>query len=125
MKTTRHISISGTLVLSSTNLTAHLFVEVGLGELQGIEQGVGCRQLDVVARLLLPHALNDCRQDLVGILLQLLWILDGRQTTTGLEDLMTSHCGHFSAQWYSQCPGRCIRWPPVWTPSYVRCWTGP
>lgn len=54
----------------------HLLVEVGLGELQRVQQSVGGRQLDVVAGLLLPHALDDGGQDLVGVLLQLLWFLE-------------------------------------------------
>lgn len=53
----------------------NLLVEVGLGELKGVEQGVGSGQLDVVAGLLLPHALDDGRQDLVAVLLQLLRVL--------------------------------------------------
>lgn len=56
---------------------AHLLVKVSLGELQRVEQSVGGGQLDVVAGLLLPHALDDGRQDLVGAFLQLLWVLDG------------------------------------------------
>lgn len=63
----------------------YLLVEVGLGELQRVEQSVGRRQLDVVARLLLPHALDDGCQDLVGVLLQLLGIL---QETNGYRDLL-------------------------------------
>lgn len=52
-----------------------LLVEVGLGELQGVEQGISGSQLDVVAGLFLPHALDDGSEDLVAALLQLLWVL--------------------------------------------------
>lgn len=57
------------------NHPAHLFVEVCFGELQRVEERVGGRQLHVVAGLLLPHPLDDGRQDLVGFVLKLLWIL--------------------------------------------------
>lgn len=57
----------------------HLLVKVGFGELQRVEQGIGGGQFDVVAGLLLPHALDDCRQDLVGVVLQLLWVLATQQ----------------------------------------------
>lgn len=53
----------------------YVLVEVGFSELQRVEQRVGGGQLHVVAGLLLPHALDDGRQDLVGVLLQLLWVL--------------------------------------------------
>lgn len=53
----------------------YLLVEVGSGELQRVEEGVGGRQFDVVTGLLLPHALDDGCQDLVGVFLQLLRIL--------------------------------------------------
>lgn len=71
-----------------------LLVEVGLGELQGVEQGVGGGELDVVAGLLLPHALDDGRQDLVAVLLQLLRVLQRggkEQKRVGSDDVASSN----------------------------------
>lgn len=59
---------------------AHLFIEVGFGELKRVEQGVGRGELDVVARLLLAHALDDGRQNLIGALLELLGVLQEELT---------------------------------------------
>lgn len=56
-------------------ISAYLFIEVGFGKLQRVEQCVGGGELDVVAGLLLPHALDDGRQDLIGALLELLRLL--------------------------------------------------
>lgn len=53
----------------------YLLVKVGPSELQRVEEGVGGSQLNVVAGLFLPHALNDGGEDLVGIVLQLLRVL--------------------------------------------------
>lgn len=66
---------TGSKVSLGTGSRVHLLVEVGFGELQGVEQGVGGGQFDVVTGLLLPHALNDGCQDLVGVFLQLLGVL--------------------------------------------------
>lgn len=57
----------------------YLLVEVGFGELQRVEQGIGSSQFDIVTGLLLPHALDDGSQDLVGVFLQLLRVLKGPQ----------------------------------------------
>lgn len=73
-------------------LLPNLLVEVGLGELQGVEQGVGGGQLDVVAGLLLPHALDDGCQDLVTVLLKLLRVLRQRGGGRGEQGVM-SHQG--------------------------------
>lgn len=59
----------------------YLFVEVGPGELQRVEQSICRCQFDVVARLLLPHSLNDGRQDLIGTFLQLLRVLKEPKVT--------------------------------------------
>ena len=61
---------------------AYLFIEVGFGELQRVEQGVGGGELHVVAGLLLAHALDDGGQDLVGALLELLGVLKEQQEAT-------------------------------------------
>ena len=47
-----------------------LFVEVGPGELQGVVERGGGGDLDRVARLVSPHAMNDGCQDVIGRLLQ-------------------------------------------------------
>ena len=56
----------------STNkkVCSYFFFKVGSGELEGVEEGVGGRQPDVVARLVPFHAVNDRSQDLVRLLLQ-------------------------------------------------------
>ena len=58
--------------------STHLLIKVGFSELQRVEQGIGGCQFDVVARLLLPHALDDGGQDLIGVVLQLLWLLEAQ-----------------------------------------------
>lgn len=59
----------------SEEVNTYLLVKVCFGELQWVEQRVGGGQFDIVAGLLLPHALDDGRQDLVGVFLQLFWVL--------------------------------------------------
>lgn len=61
-------------------LCVYLLVKVGFSELQRVEQSVGSSQFHVVTGLLLPHPLDDGRQDLVGVFLQLFWVL---KETTG------------------------------------------
>lgn len=82
-------------------LLPDLLVEVGLGELQGVEQGVGGGQLDVVAGLLLPHALDDGCQDLVTVLLKLLRVLRQQGGGRGEQGVM-SHQGHALTTWTTQ-----------------------
>ncbi len=60
-------------------MSVYLLVKVGFGELQRVEQRVGGSQFNVVTRLLFPHALYDGSQDLVGVFLQLLWVLKKQQ----------------------------------------------
>ncbi len=59
-------------------LRQYLLFEVGFGELQRVEECVRGGELDVVAGLLLPHALDDGRQDLVGVVLEVLGVLSKR-----------------------------------------------
>lgn len=56
-------------------MSVYLLVKVGFSELQRVEQGVGSSQFHIVTGLLLPHALDYGCQDLVGVFLQLFWVL--------------------------------------------------
>lgn len=75
----QHVEHWARLVLQTSTTTLHglysgsrptyFSVKVGLGELQRVEQSIGCGEFDVVARLLLPHSLDDGCQNLVGVIL--------------------------------------------------------
>lgn len=56
----------------------YLLIEVGFSELQRVEERVSGGEFDVVTGLLLPHALDDGRQDLVGVVLKVLGVLTNR-----------------------------------------------
>lgn len=72
-------------------MNAYLFIEVGFGELQRVEQSIGGGELDVVAGLLLAHALDDGCQNLIGALLELLGVL--QKSTNHTEAFTQSELG--------------------------------
>lgn len=48
----------------------HLFVKVGLGEFQRVEERIRGRKPHVVARFVILHAMHDSGEDFVGLFLQ-------------------------------------------------------
>lgn len=50
-------------------MSPYVFSKVGLGEFERVEQGRGGGEFDMVRRLLAFHAVNDRRQDFVGLFL--------------------------------------------------------